>query len=366
MRYISIILILAALFVVSACDRFDHDFETLNFKAELFTPMQNAMMHPEDLSTLMAFYADDYMHNAATKADREQFFHSLYTLYGDEIALEPVLQSYNHHNQSLTWELRVWDTTWVPSRLVAVIPFNDEKVMKVGDAWKLYGNRIADIEQGDKRRLVFETFTFTTCPNCPQVENVLHGLASLYPTQFSYLEYHFNDPLAIPATAQTFGYYGFSVMPATILNGESKIIGGDPSHLEQIRSAAEALIGTSTEIFLEDIQTTFTTGTGLEGSLNLVTQPGFDLADLNLRFHLIERSSETTNSTGNACTNVVLASGKLDVSAANLAQPISFNLPFTGSLPSDAALIIFVQRMPSPWADNAPILNAREIDLAGI
>lgn len=365
MRYISLLLVLIALFLVSACDRFDHDFETLDFKAELFTPMQSAMEHPEDLSALMAFYADDYVHNAATKADREQFFHSLFTLYGEDIVLVPALQAYNHHNQSLTWELRVFDPDMEPG-LLAVIPFNDEKVMKVADTWKLYGNRIADLEQGTKRRMVFETFTFTTCPNCPQVENVLHGLASLYPTQFSYLEYHFNDPLAIPATAQTFGYYGFSVMPATILNGESKVIGGDPLHLATIRNAAEALLSTTATVFLEDIQTTFIAGTGLEGSLNLVTQPGFDQSNLNLRYHIIELSSATTNSAGNACTNVVLASGKLDLTGANLTQPLSFSLPFTGSLPSDAALIIFVQPMPSPWADNAPILNAREIDLAAI
>jgi thiol-disulfide isomerase/thioredoxin len=365
MRYISLLLVVSTLFIVSACDRFDHDFETLDFKAELFTPMQSAMEHPEDLSALMAFYADDYVHNAATKADREQFFHSLYTLYGDDVRLIPNLQAYNHHNQSLTWELRVFDPDMEPG-LLAVIPFNDEKVLKVGESWKLYGNRIADLEQGNKRRMVFETFTFTTCPNCPQVENVLHGLASLYPTQFSYLEYHFNDPLAIPATAQTFGYYGFSVMPATILNGEAKVIGGDPIHLETIRNAAEGYLNTSAVFLLEDIQTTFTAGTGLEGSLNLEVPEDSKETDLNLRFHLIERSSATTNSIGNACTNVVLASGKLDISEHDLNLPINFSLPFTGSLPSDAALIIFVQKMPSLWADNAPILNAREIDLAGI
>lgn len=358
MRYYSLALVFLLLLGLTACDRFGRDEQEIDFYTELFNPIQASMDSPAELDALMDFYHEDYVYNALDKAGRRAFFESLWDLYGDDIVLEPVVQGYNPSGSAISWELRVMDAS---SKDLAVFAFTDEKLLKVDGEWKLYGNQISDIEQGERQRIIFESFTFTTCPNCPEVEELMHSLAAQYPAQFSYIEYHIGDPLAIPSNNDIFGYYGYSAMPATVLQGIEKRIGADPETLDGYLSFVLGMLDNTPQVFLEDPQYSVA-GNTLSGSIS-IRCGGLDQSDLKLRYHLIEKASSATNSAGAPCTNVVLASGTMDLEGANLNQRQDFVLSAPGELPSDLALVIYVQQMPATFENNAMIHNGIEIPI---
>ena len=368
MRFIKLAVVLLLAIGLASCDRFDHDFGKIDFVQELFEPLQTAMANHNDLTQLMAFYQDGYMHNAVDKAAREQFYHTLDQLYGGEggnYRLDPVFESYNASNESVNWELRIW-RDGLESSLLASFPFTDEKIVKVDGAWKFYGNQIASLEQGNKQRIIFESFTYTTCPNCPAVEEVMHSLAAQYPSQFSYVEYHIGDPLQAPTNMGTFVYYGVSPMPATVFQGMEKRLSANPETLQAYLSFVRNMLENQPQLHLRDLQFEVNSPS-VSGSVRLAPGAGtIDQTDLKLRVHIIEKVSATTNSVGAPCTNVVLGSATIDLATADLTHSVNFQVNIPGTIPSDAAIVIYAQRMSAVFNNDAMIYNGLERSLAPI
>lgn len=360
MKYLYLIIAAVVMLSLVSCDRFDHEQTPINFNAELFLPLQNALnaASQDSLDAVMAFYDDEYLHDAVNKAQRRDFYNSLFVLYGEDITFSTVFSSYNANDQSVSWELQVFAPgVKTPVRTVA---FTNEKLVRNGDQWTFYGDRIIDLVQGDRQRVIIESFTYTTCPNCPLVEEVMHSLQAQYPAQFSYMEYHMGDALDI-GNSDIFSYYGYSAMPASVFQGMEKRIGANPETLEAYIAFVNNMVTATPTMHLNDLDYSFS-GHTLYGSVTLEPTSGtIDPTNLRLRYALIEKVSALTNSAGVPCTNVVLAKGSLDISGNDLNQPVTFSLPFTGTLPSDTSLVIFVQKMPTPFTNNAPIYNGLEI-----
>ncbi|HRY83163.1 MAG TPA: hypothetical protein P5533_00870 [Candidatus Cloacimonadota bacterium] len=368
MRYlISLALILAALLLVS-CDRFTRNNEPIDFNADIFTPLANRLNSSDgtDLSAVMGMYSENYLHNAVNKTQREAFYHSLYSLYGTQISFQPVFTNYNAATQSVNWELQVFATG--ARNPLQVFAFNDEKIVQSGESWLFVGNQVADLDQGSRRRVFIESFTYTTCPNCPLVEEVMHNLQIQYPAQFSYLEYHIGDLLQAPGNMNIFSYYGPSPMPASVFGGLQKQIGANPEALEAYVSFVLGQLENYPGWLLSLMQYSFT-GQTFNGSVVLgpnVNSSSTLPANSKLKFALIEKVSSATNAAGVPCSNVVLASGMMDISQANIGSRIDFSLPFTGTLPSDTSLVVYLQEHPTVFANNAAIHNGIEIPLLNI
>lgn len=358
-----LVLLLAAIALLNvSCDRFDHTRPLINFDAEIFEPLEATLnaAGPEDLSNVMGFYDADYLHDAVDKAGREDFYHSLFVLYGNDISFETAFSNYNPNSQSVNWELRVLSAD--KKAVLQTIVFNEEKIVKDGTRWFFFGNRITDLEQGDRQRVFIESFTYTTCPNCPLVEGVMHSLQTQYPAQFTYMEYHMGDPLDI-GNSDIFSYYGYSPMPASIFQGIEKRLGANPEALDAYIAFAQNMVSATPSLHIRDLNYQIV-GQTLSGSVRLVPASGtIDQTDLRLRYVLIEKVSSVTNSAGIPCTNVVRAKGSLDISSADLSSPVNFALPFTGTLPTDTSIVIMAQKYPTPFANNAQIYNGIEIPL---
>lgn len=368
MRYlISLALILAALLLVS-CDRFTRNNEPIDFNADIFTPLANRLNSSDgtDLSAVMAMYDENYLHNAANKTQREEFYRSMFSLYGEDTSFLTAFSNYNAATQSVNWELRVFaGNSSNPSQ---VFSFNDEKIVKSGDNWLFLGNQIVDLDQGSRKRVFIESFTYTTCPNCPAVEEVMHALQAQYPAQFSYLEYHIGDALQAPGNMDVFSYYGVSPMPASVFGGEDKRIGANPETLEAYVSFVLGQLNDYPGWMLNFLQYSFSNQT-FNGSVSIY--PNINSShtlppNMKLRYALIEKVSSATNSAGAPCSNVVLASGTMDLSQAMVNNRIDFSLPFTGTLPSDTSLVVYLQEHPTVFANNAAIHNGIEIPLLNI
>jgi hypothetical protein len=376
MRKVTYIFVLLIAVFITSCDRFEHTFapeNTVDIDLVLFEPLQNsfATITATDVSAVMAFYADDYLHNSQLKADREDFYRSLFqkadTLNFQVNLIATQAIGENDTLSTSTWQLKVTNTL---NQVIADSTWSDEKLVKRGNNWLLYGNRTQCCPPVTYQQRVFiETFTYTTCPNCPIVEALLHQLQLSHPNNLTYLEYHVNDPLDM-GNLDVYGYYGYPAMPSVIFQGETKIIGNNADNEEIFNQLVTQLAATDSKIDLTYLDYSFS-GQTLTGSIRLtINDETIDPAQLKLKYAIIDKETDPEvyhNSQLEACRNVVLAKGTKSLLDADLSQPLNFNLPFgtlpsgyNGSLPIDSYLVVWVQVTPDPYNVNATIYNALE------
>lgn len=371
-QYIYVLLAVATLFAVS-CDRFEHTFEpeeTLDLQAELFTPLQIAFnaVTEGDVTTVMAFYDEDYLHNGHEKSDRETFYLNLLQQYSglsfnvtllaqQDITPEDTLSTVN-------WRLQVSDNA---KQVVADSTFFGEKIIKRGSSWLLYGNRDYCCPPVTyKQRVVIESFTGVFCPSCPEVDILLHQLQENFPNNLSYLAYHYNDPLD-SGNLDVYSYYS-AAQPTVVFQGETKIEGNQPGNDVFYNQLATQIAATDAKISLTNLDFSLS-GTNLNGTvrLNLLDQT-LDTTVLKLKYAVIDKLSET-NYFGSTtpCRNVVLAKGTKSLLATDMDNSVSFNLlidnlpaVYNNTLPNDSYLVIWVQVTPDPFNNDAVIYNALE------
>jgi thiol-disulfide isomerase/thioredoxin len=366
-----LILFLALLGV--SCDRFEHSFkpaDQVDLEAALFTPLQTAFneITPTDVSAVMEFYDDAYLHNNQQKADREAWFLSLLSTYPglsftvDVQAAQPV--SVTDTLSLVTWRLTATDGN---KAVVVDSTFFGEEIIKRGGNWKLYGNRDTCCPPPSyKQRVLIESFTATWCPSCPNVDVQLHQLQEDFPYNLSYVAYHGNDPLDI-GNLDVYGYYTAN-QPSVVFQGVTKIIGYNEDNAQFYNQLANQIAVTDAAITLTNLDFSLS-GTDLSGTvrLNLLEQ-GIDANSLRLKYVIIDKVSDFNYSAlAVPCRNVVIAKGTKSLSGVDLNQPVSFSLPFNNlpasynnTLPSDSYLVIWVQVTPDPFNSNATVYNALE------
>jgi thiol-disulfide isomerase/thioredoxin len=361
------LVLVLALFIVS-CDRFEHAFSpvvTVDIETELFAPLQEAfsVITPTDVSAVMAFYDADYLHNNLLKAEREAFYLGLFqqnsnlTFAVDILAQQTI--GISDTLSQVTWRLVV---TNAAKQIVADSTFSGEKVIKRGSTWLLYGNRDTCCPPITyKQRVIIEYFTGKFCTNCPQVSAILHQLQETYPNKMSYLSYHISDPMDI-GNYDVYSYYGTPPQPSVVFQGENKIIGDNDTNEQIYNQLIQQISNTDSKIDMTNLNYSIT-GQMLSGTVRLTKlDMALNINQLNLKYAILDRQSATHTyvPSGAPIHNVVLAKGTKPLNGADLSQPISFDLPFNGTLPTDSYLVIWVQVTPDPFDSNATIYNGLE------
>lgn len=372
--YIFVLLVITIMFSTS-CDRFKHTFEpavTQNPEEILFTPLQTAFdaITANDVSAVMVLYDDDYLHNSQQKADREAFFQSMFAKVSDPVFTVSLIASQtigiDDTLSTTTWQLLVTDSA---KQVIADSTFFGEEIIKRGNTWLLYGNRDTCCPPVTfKERIIVEKFTYTTCPNCPDVAEQLHQLQLAYPYSMSYLEYHVANQLNI-GNGDVYGYYGNPSMPTVVFNGQSMIIGNNTDNEQIFNQLATQISNADAKISLINLDYVISEQ-ALSGTIRLnVLDQNIDTSTLKLKYAIVDKESAdyTYIPSGYPCRNVVIAKGTKSLLDADLSQAVNFSVPinnlpavYGGNLPTDSALIIWVQVTPDPFNSNAKIYNALE------
>ncbi len=361
MRILTYIVILVAVLTTVSCDRFKHAFEPVvstDFQAMFFTPLDTSLDSISAVNVLPVsrYYADDYLHNGIRKADREQFYSGLFTQYGDTLSFEVILLQNSALSDTLTvlnWRLKVFDAS---SQVVVDSVFFGERLIQRGKGWQFYGNQSECCIPTIKQRVFIEYFTFVNCPNCPPVEALLHQLQIDYPNNLTYLEYHYNDPLDC-GNSDIYTYYGTPSFPSVIFQGETRILGNNPDNEAVFNQLATEISQTNAEIELSDLDYTIN-GQILSGTIKITLKnQSIPHTDLKLRYALIDKERTFGQFT---YRNVVLAKNLKSLHESDLSQPVAFNLTFNGNLPLDTNLVLWVQKMPATFENNAKIYHGLE------
>jgi len=359
MKYSYLLLLVVVVLSVASCDRFEHNFapqdpNEIDLDAAFFEPFEAAfnLVNTAGIDPVMAFYADDYNYYGITKAARRTWLEGLAATYSslDFTISNTQVSIDNANHATINWRLVA--SSQDTRAVVADSTFVGEMLEKSGNSWILKGKNVCDPPL-NKQLVIVEFFTFRTCPGCPQAEAKLHSLQDQYPN-FIYLEHHTQMELAIPGEP-TASYYNVTNAPVAIFQGTEKIIGSSDNELNQYQSLADALVQVDSPISYQ-LQTVAQDGRNLTGSVLLSPQTQLDTADLVLNYVIIEQTSSYTYLPGNQpIHNAVRARGSTALAGVNLAIPVNFELTSTVDIPDDAILVLFVQKKPSPWQNNATI-----------
>ena len=362
-------MILAALLLLSiGCDRFQHNFqppEVVDFEAVLFTPLAAAFdaSSAADLAPVMAFYAEDYMHFGISKSDRQLWLEGIYALAGDPQVQVSLLSAQAQGDTAAVVNWRLQISSSGGREVLADSTFTGERLALRNGNWLLKGNQLTCVVPTPKQRIIIEYFSFLGCPNCPVVEAKLHELQLQYPDQLSYLEHHTSGPLVVPGD-NTFAYYGYSSVPASVFQGEVKLVGSTTDILDQYSPLVQTLSQVDAPLRYSDLAYSVD-GQTITGSVRLeALNDQFDPSEAVLNCVLIERESPYTNTVGENLRNLVRAKTVLPLSGLNLAAPIPFTLESSVPIPDDASLVVFAQYKPSPFANNATIQSGTEVPLS--
>jgi len=369
-KYLILLSLLLALF---ACDRFDHNFEPdvqeENYIIDFFSSFSNdveTILPAEDVSDIMAYYHEDYSNNGLSKSDVETFYQSFYII---NTALNFEISLVDTNDLVIDWRLIATELDSETTYMDTVI---SDVLIETEDSYKFYGN------QANLRNVLVELFTGQWCSNCPNAEEALHEINSMYGSRFSYVEYHVGDLLA-GDFAEIYGYYpSIGTLPFGIVNGNEEIIYSAPSVedvLTEIENAIVPLLQETPEVILADVQAEIADNT-LSGSVNVTLEPSVPSDDLTLVAVLMENyNPDYPNHDGDPHTNIALKRIEVDISTLNLEEPVSFDIEDLdilpqwyidngGILPEDLTLMLWVQTLETDYnEDSCEVYNVIEIPI---
>ncbi|MDY0152320.1 MAG: hypothetical protein RBS43_08625 [Candidatus Cloacimonas sp.] len=368
MRYCVILIVLIALLGLSSCDRFEHAFQPdaeVDYAIELFTPLQTGFnqVTAADLAPAMAFYAEDYLHYGVTKSEWESQLHSLIAGVANpvfEVNFSSIATQ-NESNALANWHLKISNPA--TKTVLADSLYIGERLIKVNNKWLLKGNQNTCNPPVGKQRIIVEYITNIGCSYCPDVEAKLHELKAMYPNQFTYLTHQLSGPVAI--SDPLYDYYNAHSAPTSIIQGQYVLSSNNPEVLDQYYPLVQSLVELDTEMNYSMVSSTVS-GNNVNGSI--IISPiaaAFNQEFLVLNLAIVERTSTAVNVLGEPLTNVVLGRKRIDLSTADLSQPIAFTFNANVTIPADASLVVFAQRTPSPFANNAHIYSGSEFVLTG-
>lgn len=366
MKKLVFLLMIVVLIVIFSCDRFEHKFEPEiveeNFIINFFTSFADSIqsiLPAADVSNIMDFFNNDYSNNGSIKTDVEYFYESFYLM---NMTLDFEATIIDTNGLSIDWRLLVTNPVSEETYMDTII---SDKLIETEDSFMFYGN------QADMRNVVVELFTGQWCPNCPNVEEALHNLKSLYGSRISYVEYHIGDQLAGDFSG-IFGYYPNSGgLPFGVVNGNALIIYGAPTvELVQadIDEAIQPLLQDPLSVSLSDIQINMS-DTLLTGSVQIDLAPDVITDNLTLVAVLMENYNDVyLNSHGEAHHNISLKRETIDISEIERTETVSFELTELNTLPQwymdnstglpeDLTLVLWVQTIETPYNQNTCVVH---------
>lgn len=330
MKKLYFILLLLALLFISACDRFDQDYIRIikieDFVANFQDETQSALAN-QQIGNVMAFYAENYFNNGMNKSAMQNFYTREWS--------ENVMVSVNEIDaDSMKYQIRITDTQ------LSVDTTWTDYAKKVNQSYYWYGNQKNPVVV-PKQKVLVEVLTGLWCPNCPNAEHRLEEIAETIPDQMIMLNYHLSDSIAVSLSDCM--YYG-NTAPMVLFQGKTKLTGGQEDQLNQYLPIITGFITEDAQLSLTNVEFE-KNGNTITGSVKINPFVNLDLSNTYLRAVVYEKETTATHFVSHEIQkNVVRARAMVDISSANLSNPISFTINSTKYISNDTYLVIWVQK----------------------
>jgi hypothetical protein len=352
-RLFFLLLLLTGLFLITGCDRFNHDFTPpdyagiRNFYHAFSDSLQ--MISDTDVSAISGFYQDSYLQDGMHKSDMEQYFRNLFIDHPQAVIVADTTYLYEPNSHTFSWQFKATNTAG--DSIFADTLFVD-KIAAFAGSYQFTGNGQTASNNGSKQKVLAQMMTGTWCSNCVSVDHALRECELRFPNQFYYLEYHFNDALEynrpLMTTWRNF-YGGILNAPATFFQGQT-LYQSSSFGLNAFTAQIRSLI--SQDAKLEFSNLTFTeVDSVVIGSVHIEPKAGLTQSYLKLNYALVEPISATLNFAQEPCRNVVHIWDSQDISGISLPATVNFSIPHPRHLPAQYKVIVWAQTMNTVWTN---------------
>ena len=343
----TVILLIATILLIFACDRFEHTFEPEDYDLGLEQFPSSFKETIENLNQfnyqeIRVFFSEDYKNGSWGKDEMVDYL-THFLFYGENVTLHTDSVFVSYSNLSSHWNFTAISED---REILADTTFIDY-LIKENEEYKFYG------DQEGSQKILVELFTSITCTYCPLVENALHNLRFKYSSRLKYTEYHIGDALDC-GNMQLLSYYpGHGVLPLTIIHGNAAIIEGASEEIEEdIDAVITPIMNETPTVELYDLQASLEADQ-LTGSVILDVETSISTDDLYLKFVILEDfNTEYYNFNGDHLHNVVWAREEISLSDSNFDDSIQFAITDLSDLPDDITLIVWVQTLEDPYNSN--------------
>lgn len=365
MKHRYLILLLLPMLLILGCDRFEHSFTPpaqTDYALLVFTPLEDALNSTEEpVVKAMEYFTEDYLHTGVSRTERQLWLQGLYNANENLIAEASLISSsqISPTAANINWRLLLLSSE---RGIIADSTFIGDKLIKQDGQWLIHGNQVSCITPGSQQTVVLEYFTFQGCPNCPPAEAKLHELQQLHGDRLIYLEHHITGPLMVNGDP-TYPYYAPGAVPVTMFQGMQKVSGSGSDALDAYEPIVSDLLQAAEPVRYKNLTYSVDART-ISGSVKLESTSGTcNQTDLYLCVVLIEKTSSYTNTQGANLHNVVRGKSIIDLREADLTQPTTFSVLSASDIPDDMSLVVFAQRRPASFENNATILGGIEIPI---
>ncbi len=302
-----------------------------------------------DVSSIMAFYCDDYLNNGSVKSDVEQEYIDFLS-NGNVVQFSMHVTIVNEEQMKVSWSFCQTETM---KRI--------DYLMENGDSFLFYGDQ-QQLPPTETTKAFIEVLTATWCPNCPELEHKIEEMKETYGNDLFYVEYHYNDNLS-GDFSDIQSWYNIYSAPTGVLQGTNIFVGSESTTLNQYNNIISSITATNADIVLNNLEYTHE-GDKYSFSIDIDNPGMVDTEDLYLRYLIVEDTSSSLNNAGNPCKNVMLEQNKIALSDVDFYGTYEFDHTLLNTLPEDAKIIIFVQTMPETFNESTcKIHNVMEADL---
>jgi hypothetical protein len=144
-----------------------------------------------------------------------------------------------------------------------------------------------------------------------------------------------------------------------------KVTQSSAASLAQYQNLVDNYVQIDTPIRYQIHTTPTIEGRNLSGAVKLTPLTDLDQSDMVLNYVIYEEESSFSNiMTPNVpLRHVVRAKGSISLNGVNLNNPIDISLTSTVDLPEDIKLVVFAQKKPASFQNNATIYGGLEIPL---
>lgn len=353
-------LALSLLLLMAGCDRFEHSFAAdappevtvEEFFADFSAAM--ALLNDNSLPDLMLFYHENYNNNGVLKEDVEAFYTQILT-DNPNPQFTANLDNYDE-NLNIEWHLQVTDT----NRVIIVDTMFTDVLLAQNDYFCFYGNQIAPPEV---QKVLIELGTALWCTSCPYAEAALHDLKNQYGDQLYYIEYHHSDQLAVPGNVDILDYYGVTLLPGGIFQGQTIISSGNDTTYDVYYETLQGFLNQPAHAFLNDFSFEIN-GQVLNGNIMIDIDETVSQDNLVLKYTLVEEVTQYQNYFQEPCLQAAIANGQVCVAANDLSLPVYFALNLPADLPADTKFYIWLQTIADIYdPETCRIYNVIETDI---
>lgn len=347
----AVLLLIGLLLLMSGCDRYEHEVYSSVVLESGFMDFSESLLEAtiDDMSSIMSWYSDEYLHDALTKSDVEHHYLAVFFEYGEELQLSAELKDYWESNRV------IWDLVGTLPDSSFVIETQEDYVSETEGSFRFIGNQAAPPELDANLPVVMvEYFTAISCGNCPEAAEKLEEMHNEYGEQLVVIEYVFDSDPGNSVSEEVTYYEAYS-QPTSVFQGQYMITGAGEASLQSYDTRYEQCVSAELQFRFTALNLSVE-GEDVVAEISWENLAELSGADLRIKAVLLEENPDISYNSAPAVyfENRILKAAELEFNSQITETQLTLESPV--ELPEDFSVVVWLQNRPESWDSASSII----------